>query len=601
MNNPETYSRLVASVTRILKFIEQNKNSPTLLHLVNDKDAILVRPTATLLEMRHRQKSLQEFQKLPRYQKIFPQLYNNLVKSLYPATNGLSRLLPSVFIKNEVNHSSLYKCYSELPSPGAGHLQGKDLEEFMKQIFHNRVFAKPNVLSTGTFDLYHDKFLLRQYSNAIEYRRDHLRKLWHITKDMDDANIPLTDYERRQMIFMTFYKDRPDIVLRIESIASQTINRVQKSDPIQKSDLRLQTPKFDWTTYIDLVKLDPDARLNVALQNTLLFCALRHGNWRVEQDILKHMHPETFSRSTYKILLDNHAMHRRLESFEVHLNALTSLHLHLVDINLLNIIIRSLSNFGYTELCEMLIAPFLEESGDLSSHDSFLKLVTFQDKLKYSAYIDAYDQKKATEPMRICATEKSFLPLLSNYLQAGKDFYHVAKLLYCIEVVWQLPLSSHAFTLLFHSFTVRQGNPKHLQLITQKLIELHDRYYAKGDSWIRERINETSIPPSASKLLLDILDDSEQKYVGTQGGVYLKLSNGLVRLVFKAYRTTFKSDSAKMQKIDRIEADLQRRLLDAKNHAPLCVGGALKPADLNLREEQTYLKKSSLLELLDLE
>lgn len=594
MKAKEIFPKLASAVDRIQEHILKTNNAKLITQVVSERDISILKAPVTETEAVQRIRSLEDFRKLPLYQKTSAQSYNAFIKSLFPARNGLSQLKPSQFVKSQVNHSTLYKRYSDLPSPGVGHLQSQDLEEFMAQMLQSRVFSKPNALSSSAVLTHSDGYLLKQYRNALEYRKEHLRKLWHITKDMEEAGIPLTDFERRQMVFMTFYRDRPDIIKTIQACKAQWGDKDSEHDP--DNDL----PQFEWKTYRDLLALDPMTYANIDFHNTLLFCALRHKNWWAEESLIKRIGSDNFSRDTYKILLDNHAMLGRAEQFALHLDALSTKHLQLLDINLLNIIMRSLSALGYPELSERLTVPFVEHNGRrLSENESFLKLLTYSDKCKYSAYLRAYDRKCSSFPIRLCATERTFLPSLKYYCDSGTEFSRILSLLYHMEVGWQLPLSSVVFKLLFHAFTLKNYGPENLQTITMKLIEQHDRFY-DSDSWIKERINQTSIPKNASNTLLKILEDSVSKDHIAEDGALLKFSDGLVRVIFKAYYSTYKDNAEKIKQISAIENNLQAKVAEATSVTTLRLEDELQPSDLNQRSELAYLKKTSVLELLDI-
>lgn len=595
MKPTEIYPNLISAVDRIVEHILKNKNAKLISRIVSQNDIPKTTNHVTNQEAAHRQKSLEEFQKLPLYQKTSAQSYNAFIQSLFPARNGLSQLKASQFMRKQVNHSTLYKRYTDLPSPGVGHLRSEDLEEFMAQMIQNRVFSKPNVLSSSTVLTYNDEYLIKQYRNGLNYRKEHLRKLWHITRDMEEAGIPLTDYERRQMVYLTFYRDRPDIVKRIQTCQAHLNGKESEFD------LEDELPQFQWETYSNLLALDPLTYANIEFHNTLLFCALRHKNWHAEKSLLNRIGSENFSRNTYKILLDNHAMHGRIEPFSMHLDALSSRHLHLLDIQLLNLIIRSVSALGYPELSERLVLPFFEHDGEsLEDSEKFLRLSTFSDRKKYSLYLRAYDQKYASNPIKFFATERTFLPLLEYYCVSGADFSRISNLLFYLEVGWGVPFSSVMFGLIFRAFTSKKYDPADLQVITMKLIEQHDRYNDSSDSWVKERINQTSIPENATKTLLKIIGESALKHLVVEDGTMLKLSNGLMRLIFKAFYTTYKDDTEKIKKISAIETNLQNEITEATSLNSLRMDDELQPADLNQRSELTYLKKTSILELLDI-
>lgn len=594
MIKPKASQRLVSSVDRILRFVEGHRNAPFLLLVVQSSPQLDHRSTLKDTEAEHRRKCLQEFQKLPRFQVTSPDAYNDLLRALYPVKYGLTQLKSSAITKTQVNHSVLFKCYTSLPGPGAGHLHEENFEDFMEQMFHNRVFSRPNLLSSSAFTLYKEQFLLKQYSDAIQYRKDHLAKLWHITKDMDAAKIPLSDYERRQMVYMTFYRDRPDILQKVKVLKSHSAEK--GSGMLSDSNL----PTFSWNTYQELVNLNISSMNDAKYLNTLLFCALRHANWAAEKDILSRIKPEGFTRDTYKILLDNHAMHRRHDSFEAHLDSLSHNHLHFLDSKLLDIVIRSLSVLGHSDLCSILTSPFLEHGCEsLTQKDYFLKQLTYSDKVQYSAHLRVYDAMSEKPPVQIFPTVNTFVPLLEHYCATGASSKDIIALLYIIEDEWGLPLSTLMFKDIFNSFTTSSYETEHLELVTMKLIELLDQYNA-NDSWIKERLNETFISTSSSKVLLDILNSATVKHHGADEGVFLKLSNGLMRLVFTAYQSVYRASPEKRAKISKIEEILWQRLDKTEKRHPTGFHDELQPSDLYGREELAYLKKASLLELLDI-
>lgn len=591
---PEASQRLVSSVNRILGFLKKSRNAPLLLEIVSPLPNLNLHSTLKDTEAQIRRRCLKDFQDLPLFRFTSPTVSNDLVRALYPAGTGLKQLKSAPITKSQVNHSVLYKCYTALPEPGVGHLQIDNFEEFMAQMFNNRVFSRPNLLSSSTFHLYDELFLLKQYTNAIQYRKDHLTKLFHITRDMEDANIPLSDYERRQMVYMMFYKDRPDILRNIESFRSHSPKR-----SIQPQ-LDAIVPSFSWETYRELVKLNASSMNDIEYLNTLLFCALRHSNWKAEKDILSRIKSTEFSRDTFKILLDNHGMHRRHNSFETHLKALSQNHLHLLDSKLLDIILRSLVELGYADLCSVLISPFLmHDDKSLKTDDYFLKQLTYSDRKKYSAYLRGYDAMPDKLQMKIIPTMNTAAPLLCHYCASGAPFEDIMNLLYTIENEWGLPLSSLMFRYIFHAFTTLNYGCEELEFATMKLIEQHDQYNA-SDSWIKERFNETSFPANANQVLLDIISSNTPKHHGANEGAFLKLSNGLMRLVFLAYQSVYRSDPKKRVKISRIEESLWIRLKMIESQSAAQFHDELQPADLYGREEKVYLKKVSLLELLDI-
>lgn len=584
-------------VNSIAKYISNCKGKPLLLRVVSPSQ-ISEYSHLSVSEQTHRQKALSNFQQLPRLQKCSPSTYSSLLSSLYPTKHSLAELRAPATARSEVNHAALYRNYLNLPSPGVGHLRDADLEPFMSEMFRSRAFSKPNVLSSSSLLLYADKYLLKQFRRGIEYRSHHLNRLWQLSRDMEDAQIPVSDYERCQLIFMTFYRDRPDIRRHILGLASQA-----RLTDLGKTGIEIQeSPSFTWETYIDLVDLDPELANDIKYLNTLLFCALRHGNWRAEQHILSRIGADSFNRETYKILLDNHGMHRNYDSFERHLSALATKHIHLLDINLLNIIIRSLSVLGLHSLAIGLTSPFKEfEAVRLAPEERFLRQLTYANKRAYSSYLSARDQFAAKEHIFLYANEHTFRPILQHYCVDGGSIEEISELIELMEEQWNIQLSTQVFKLIFHAFTVGVHDPEALHVVVAKLLQQHDLYFDTHDAWIREKLNETSIPTNVIELLGGLIESKVPGDEITSDGVFLKLSNSLMRLIFKAYHSTYQNDPEKRKIIESIEVRLWNHLAQTAASTNMTrLKDEATPADLYSREELIFLKKSSLLELLDI-
>ncbi|GEQ69146.1 hypothetical protein JCM33374_g2817 [Metschnikowia sp. JCM 33374] len=475
----------------------------------------------------------------------------------------------------------------------------EDFEQFMNHMFTYRAFSKPNSLSGTNIFLYNDDYIVKQYTDAHTLRQSHLNTLWQITNDLDSAKIPTSESEQRNMIYKTFFRDRQDIMKKIKSI-------VERGNPrdaaAAKTALReWQSPDFDYQTYKDVTSRFDKASDPETL-NVLLFTALRHDNTLAYLEIMSKFAPENFTRDTFIILLENLAFLGKFEDYTKYLSLLIWRHIALVDIQLLNITISSLVNLGEPELAISLV-KHLSIPGEaiLGENESFLKLIKRDDKVRYSSYIAAYDRLPKKPPVNYHPTEQSFLPILKHYCETGAGFDKLLGLLTQVESVRMLPITSQMFKHIFRGFVLHKYDIGDLQYMLGKLIEVHDLNSGSRDAWIRDQINDSTLPDDLSRFLNEIMTEPRAPGYNIEDNNFVKLSNGLVRQVFRAYHHTLGRHSDLKEEVMLIERELNEALKMAEErHKSRVIRDELEAVDLHERKEFVYIKKKSLLKLLDI-
>lgn len=593
------YRRLDSVINKLNDHILANKNSPYLPSIVGHVPPRTLRLNTTASEAKLRRESLQKFHKLPHFRIVDPSVWSNFFKALYPMRNSLSGLSANHEPSRLVNHDQLFQSYCSLPRPGVVHMEYDDLENFMREMFAYRAFLKPTSLSGTTILLFNDAYILKQYEAGNTLRQSHLNALWHITNDLELAKIPTSDYERRNMIYKTFFRDRQDVMDKIKTILKHGHPR---DSAIAKTILQeSQSPNFDFETYQDVFLRFGDAQDSETL-NVLLLTALRHHNLEAYYDIVLKFRPENFTRNTFKILLENLAFLGKIEDYVHYLSLLISHHTNLIDIQLLNIIISSLVTLGELHLAIPLVKSLsLQGTVNLREEDLFLKLIKKIDKLKYSLYISAYDNLPKKLPMNYHPTEQTFLPLLRHYSETGAEFSKISWVLNQVESVKMLPLTSQMFKHIFRAFILHDYNFNDIQYMLSKLIDAHDLNSGARDTWVRQQIQDSSIPQDISRLLNELISEPQTPGFLTADNNFVKLSNILVRQVFLAYNRVLGRYPELIEKVQTIERDLNEDLANAKErHSARIARDNLEAVDLHEREELVYLKKTSLLKLLDI-
>lgn len=164
-----------------------------------------------------------------------------------------------------------------------------------------------------------------------------------------------------------------------------------------------------------------------------------------------------------------------------------------------------------------------------------------------------------------------------------------------------LPLTSQMFKHIFRAFILHDYNFNDIQYMLSKLIDAHDLNSGARDTWVRQQIQDSSIPQDISRLLNELISEPQTPGFLTADNNFVKLSNILVRQVFLAYNRVLGRYPELIEKVQTIERDLNEDLANAKErHSARIARDNLEAVDLHEREELVYLKKTSLLKLLDI-
>ncbi|KAI5965506.1 hypothetical protein KGF57_000772 [Candida theae] len=198
--------------------------------------------------------------------------YNNFIKELYPVNNEpfSSKFAPFAVRHcatkyNNINHERAFKRYMELPKPAPSFLPPTVLQTFIKRyVLSQRHFANRNVLE-GCLLRGDTNGLLSAIRNENARRKDYLDRCQSILNDVKQAGFELTQQEQVRMIYLSYFKDRNDVV------------------NVAGTDKGFGYKKFTFDDYQSLLSTFGDRR---DLLGVLLFLATRHDQLDVICDIL---------------------------------------------------------------------------------------------------------------------------------------------------------------------------------------------------------------------------------------------------------------------------------------------------------------------------
>lgn len=589
MESARASKDLVGAVARIRDHVLRSQKGKYLPQLV--QPSLESSWNITNEEGHRRKEALALFQKLQSFQMVKPALYTQFLKALYPTRNNLARFGSSQSVTSPINHNMLFSYYAELPRPGVGHLNYNDFETFMHHAFSRRDFVRPNALSSTSALLYSDEQVVKAYVEAHNTRQAQLSELWSAVNDMQLAEIPISAHEQRSLIFKTFYRDRPDIMSLVKAATARLPK--ERMQHWKAALEKTSKPAFDWETYVEMRERAGDESADSL--NVLLFTALRHDNHRAVADIESRL--KNPNRSTFKILLENLSYKGNEAHFVKHLVGLQE-RPHLLDISLLNVLVGSLAHLGHVQLAQELVQPFCgQDQLQLAEKDQFLKLLTSFDKERYKAHLTSFDELSNKPLMKLHPTEETFLPLVKHYCTSRAPFEKVVEVLFNLEHVWGLPLSSRVFKNIYSGFSGGQWSLSDLQFVTGKLIDVSDRY-SGNNAWVRNNLEKNSLPASVATLLLEVVGSLAGESFSTENGLFTKLSDRLMAQVFAAYELV--SQRARASTVANIK---KRYLLELEQtrarHGKQLRKESLVALELYEREEVVHLKKCTLLELLD--
>lgn len=599
-----------------------------------------------------------------------PQIsYNNFLKALYPQKNRGSlglRLIEkdlSNYINNAIkyeliNHDLVYRCYCELSEPATLYMKPNHLEDFISRFLYRRDFIKPNPFSSSYTRS--ASIMYTKYIEMLDERAAHVGMCTKILNDMKVSGLPLSTDEQNQLIFMTFFRDRADVIEKI----NKTVRRLTEEGMLCDVHKLRDMNRFDWDTYQLIKSLFSSAEylpLGIDTYNTLLFIAIRHERHDIIRDILKNLgmldliqnfdpsqaNITTISnRETVELLIDyfssaSFRKNSKDETFTAFQNIITYLsnsQYITPDIRTINKIIRGLTSMKAIEDAEILVSKLFinpqsedTEEGSLGEQTPDLTLymnLTFEDKMFYKKLLKLYDQLKQIlksqnpniniDSYKLIANEGTFRPLIYSYCSPNNDensFRKAAYMMQIMEEQYGLPITSRLFHALFQKFidsnkqTVSYNsdwNLKQLNQVIIKLINSHDTYSSNQDTLLKTKVDRMVLSPQLKSFVNNHLERKSSGDIPNDRGNFVKLSDGLIYLVHQACVAVLSNDhdmdltqkKTLLGLVDSYREDLLSDIKDIRSSTSPFTYRARKQM-VYKNDEITYIKKEFLVNLID--
>lgn len=596
--------------------------------------------------------------------------YNNFLKALYPHRNrgSLDLISPrdntSNFTNNAIkyqliNHNLVYRYYCELPHPAPSYMKPNHLDDFLSRFLYRRDFIKPNLFSTSYTRS--ANVMYGAFNDMLESRSEHVSMCTKILNDMRESGLPLSVQEQNQFIFMSFFKDRPDIIEKVENF----IEELKETDDQNLYPLPHDN-HFDWNIY-QLIKQQfktETTKLNIDTYNTLLFIAIRHNRHDVVADILKNLgfddilnHEKHImneqsvgaNRETLELLLDYLSSkafreltgnQNSISAFSKAVNYLANSKHITLDVRTINKVTKCLTAMKNIEEAEFLVSklfidPLFEDTEkallEKSSPElNLYKALTADDKQLYKRLLRLYDNLKQilslqnihnVEPYKLMPNEGSFRPLIYSYCSPNNDKNSFQKSIYMLNVLenqYGLPITTRIFYAMFskfieinksNSYNSSDWNLEALNHITIKLINAHDEYNGfNQDSIMINKLDKLVLPAQLKSFVSKTLDGKKHGHTPKGRGNFAKLSDSMIHQICRAYVSVLNNDrnlTLSQRKeftgtIELLRKDLLNDIKSIRDSHPSSMYKGIPRQKVFINDEISYLKKGFLIDLIDL-
>lgn len=515
--------------------------------------------------------------------------YRNFIKQLYPlkslhSTNNKSEYFD--FVNNSkkylsINHEELYKRYLDLPHPAPRFLTFDDLQNFInKFLLLKPHYSNRNVIEANIFKNDYQS-AINSLNLEIEKRQIYHDMCGKIINDLKLANLPITQPEQIRLIYLSFFKDRQDLLKNFNPRQLKLLNY----------------PQFNWGNYQMLIKLFGDNRRD--LLSVLLLLATRHDQFDIIQDILPKVNlgcildpgqSTTTNANTSLKLTDNSLRHLIYyftwyidrPNFDTYLartiDYITN-NIPVLTTDIVNSISQTLIELGYMKQAEKLFElaffqdpkptpPEYENSESIS-----YKRLTTEDSIINQEWQFIYTKLKSitddnTIIHKLIPVELTFLNLIEGYCKFG-NFDQIKQLINIMDNIAKQPLSTRIYIRIFKAFINNSSNGTNQQLendwtlddlsnILTRLINDIDTIdettttTTSNTSIVKQLLNEGSL--NFNKYEQEIINrksnsDIYLEYQNNGGLKLLRISNYLLEVIFISLETkihqVFKSTQSK--------------------------------------------------------
>ncbi|KHC55856.1 hypothetical protein MEW_00860 [Candida albicans P60002] len=503
--------------------------------------------------------------------------YRNFIKQLYPlkslhSTNDKSEYFD--FVNNSkkylsISHEELYKRYLDLPHPAPRFLTFDDLQNFIyKFVLSKPHYSNRNVIEANIFKNDYQS-AINSLNLEIEKRQIYHDMCGKIINDLKLANLPITQPEQIRLIYLSFFKDRQDLLKNFNPRQLKLLNY----------------PQFDWGNYQMLIKSFGDNRRD--LLSVLLLLATRHDQFDIIQDILPKVNlgcildpgqSTTTNANTSLKLTDNSLRHLIYyftwyidrPNFDTYLartiDYITN-NISVLTTDIVNSISQTLIELGYIKQAEKLFElaffqvpkptpPEYENSESIS-----YKRLTTEDAIINQEWQFICTKLKSitndnTIIHKLIPVELTFLNLIEGYCKFG-NFDQIKQLINIMDNIAKQPLSTRIYIRIFKAFINNSSNGTNQQLendwtlddlssILTRLINDIDTIdeatttTTSNTSMVKQLLNEGSL--NFNKYEQEIINrksnsDIYLEYQNNGGLKLLRISNYLLEVIFISLET----------------------------------------------------------------
>lgn len=503
--------------------------------------------------------------------------YRNFIKQLYPlkslhSTNNKSEYFD--FVNNSkkylsINHEELYKRYLDLPHPAPRFLTFDDLQNFIyKFVLLKPHYSNRNVIEANIFKNDYQS-AINSLNLEIEKRQIYHDMCGKIINDLKLANLPITQPEQIRLIYLSFFKDRQDLLKNFNPRQLKLLNY----------------PQFNWGNYQMLIKLFGDNRRD--LLSVLLLLATRHDQFDIIQDILPKVNlgcildpgqSTTTTANTSLKLTDNSLRHLVYyftwyidrPNFDTYLartiDYITN-NIPVLTTDIVNSISQTLIELGYIKQAEKLFElaffqdpkptpPEYENSESIS-----YKRLTTEDSIINQEWQFIYTKLKSitndnTIIHKLIPVELTFLNLIEGYCKFG-NFDQIKQLINIMDNIAKQPLSTRIYIRIFKAFIDNSNNGTNQQLendwtlddLSSILTRLNNDIdtidettttTTSNTSMVKQLLNEGSL--NFNKYEQEIINrksnsDIYLEYQNNGGLKLLRISNYLLEVIFISLET----------------------------------------------------------------
>jgi hypothetical protein len=452
--------------------------------------------------------------------------------------------------------------------------------------------------------------VINNVHDMLDKRNDYVTMVGKILDDVKSCGIELSSEQQLYMAYISFYKDKPEIVDKITNINNH-YHLSEKSDPPSK----ITYPKFDFKLYS---KLKVSLPYSIDTFNVLLFHGIRHSQKLVIDDILKVVglsHSEV-KQSTSQVLPNTKTIRLLLDYFlsPAYLSSLPSLtpliqcidHINkldlVLDIKLVNLVIKALIATKFAALAESILME-IPANEDQDSESIMSKQLTAEDEYTYDKLIKIFENIETitsdSTTFDLSPTESTFVPFMKYYCQIG-DIEKTKKLLNLIQQ-YNIPRSSRILKPVYMSIIKHPWTASDLVEITGELISTHDHSYAlTHDNAINQLKGDLS--PALQSFVNDHLKVSEKINMPNDRRNFIKLSDDLIEVIYQAFLAVVDREyiqgAALSREINDHKYQLQKKLEEIRGNP---TGGRHSPVSrksIYVSDEMNYLKKSFLIDLI---